>query len=299
MKYYLSALVVCLLFTSNIVKAQDILEYKLNKGDVFTIYQAAEQDIKQDMNGSKHDMKNIIEASYIFTVTEVSDSLYTMDFRFDAFKMVSTSNLMGEIMSVDTKDSIADDDIEAKIFAGLTKSTLTMKMYKNGEIKELDGTDALIMEMVNGAGDFDDFTKELMKESMKGEFGNESLIESFEQMTYIYSNNPVSVGDSWENVFKGDLSAKNKWTLTDKNSSTNTIKGLSDVTFNTEEEAIIMKLEGKMDSDLTVNAKTGFINEMKTSSTAEGISILKQMNNLEVPTTIVSNVTYKITKNVQ
>ncbi|MDT0557249.1 DUF6263 family protein [Ichthyenterobacterium sp. W332] len=299
MKTITTSLLLCIVLMCNTIHAQSVLQYNLSLGDTYTIQQSAEQDITQDMNGSKHDMRNEINASYIFTVKAVNDSLITMDFRFDSFKMKSTSNLMGELISVNTKDSISDDDIEGKIFSGLTKSTLTMTMYKNGKIKELSGTEELIMKMVEGAGDFDEFTKELMKESMKGEFGNESLVESFEQMTYIYSKDKVSIGDTWTNRFRGDLSAENVWTLMSMDDTKNTISGKSDVMFNTEEDTITMKLSGTMDSNLSVNSNTGFIDEMTTSSTAKGISVLKQMNNLEVPTTIISNVSYKITKNVQ
>jgi len=97
-----------LLLTINLVfavafcaHAQKLLQYNLKVNDTIFINQSATQDIIQDMNGSKHEMKNILEAKYIFIVKEVSDTTYTIDFAFKVFKMNTTSNLYGNILSID------------------------------------------------------------------------------------------------------------------------------------------------------------------------------------------------------
>ncbi|WP_353778346.1 DUF6263 family protein [Winogradskyella sp. 3972H.M.0a.05] len=281
------------------LNAQVNLGYNLQKGDQFKVFQKAKQDISQNMNGTEHDITNILEATYTFKVEEDLDSLYTIDFKFDSFKMVSTSSIMGELISINTKDSIAEDDIEAKLFSGLTKTFLTMKMYKNGKVKEVTGSKSLIDNMVSSAGDFDDFTKEMMKAAMEKEFGDSSLGESFEQMTYIYPNKPVNVNDTWENSFKGDLNASNVWTLIGVSKELIELNAKSDIIFKSEEDSVTMDLSGTMDTEVKVDPSTGFIKSMHNLSTAKGISILKQMSGVEVPTTIVSDVTYKVERNVQ
>lgn len=261
--------------------------------------QVANQDIVQDMNGKKHEMKNLIEGDFTFVVVSVNDSLYQLKFKFDRFKMMSTSSIMGEILSVNTNANIAEDDIEGKIFAELVKVNLTMTMYKNGKIKFIEGSNALISQMVNAVGDIDDFTKEVMKESMKEEFSNESLAMSFEQMTYLYPNKSVKIGDTWDNSFKGELSSKNTWTLKSITNDDVTINGLSIVTFLNKDTDVEMRLEGDMTSDLTTSLETGFIKTMTTNSTVKGNSIMHKMNDIKVPTTITSNIIYKIEKHVQ
>lgn len=288
-----------LLVTITGLQAQVTLQYNLKKGEQYKVFQKADQDIIQDMNGSEHKMKNDIEAEYIFIVKDVSDSLFTIDFKFNSFKMISSSNLMGELMSVNTKDSIADDDIEGKIFSGLTKSFLTMKMYKNGKVKDITGTETLIDHMISGAGDFDSFTKELMKEAMKNEFGGESLGNSFEQMTFIYANKPVKINDTWQNKFSGELSADNTWTFVKSDDEDIELSAKSDITFNSDDESITMKLSGSMDTKVFTDPESKFITSMKAESRAEGISILKQASNLEVPTTVITNTSYKVEKYVQ
>jgi hypothetical protein len=299
MKSVLTKILVVFFITTNLINAQTSLAYKLEVGDQFKVKQVANQDIIQDMNGQKHEMKNLLEGDFTFIVEEVNDSLYGIKFKFDRFKMVSSSNLIGEIMSINTNDSIAEDDIEGKIFAELINVDLAMKMYKNGKIKSIEGSNKLISQMVNAVGDIDEFTKEVMKESMKGDFSNESLAKSFEQMTYIYPNDTVKTGDSWENNFEGELSSKNTWTLESINEEDIIISGESSVIFKNEDTDVEMNLKGDMTSNLTTSLNTGFVKTMSTTSTVKGHSILHNMNDLKVPTTITSNVTYKIEKHVQ
>ncbi len=292
--------IILLVFTSfTLVQAQTKLEYKLKVGDIFKVEQVAEQDIVQEMEGSKHEMKNQIEGDFTFTVESISDSLYGIKFRFDRFKMVSTSNLLGEIISVDTSQEVADGDIQGKIFSQLVSTDLLMYMYKNGEVKVVEGAEKLIENMVNSAGDFDAFTKELMKEAVKTEFGNENLSNSFEQMTFIYPDNLVENGDTWQNKFEGELSSDNEWTLKDQKDGEALITGESKVIFSSVDDSIEMNLTGIMTSDVRASLDSGFISSMNTSSTCTGNSVMKDMNGAQLPTTITSNVTYKVVKNVQ
>ena len=299
MKSFFTTILVTFITTTSLLNAQTSLVYNLKIGSQFKVKQVANQDIVQDMNGQKHEMKNLLEGDFSFIVEEVNDSLYGLKFKFDRFKMVSSSNLIGEIISVNTNDSIIDGDIEGKIFAQLVNVDLAMKMYKNGKIKSIEGSDKLISRMVNAVGDLDDFTKEVMKESMKGEFSNESLANSFEQMTYIYPSSAVEIGDNWENNFEGDLSSKNIWTLESITEDDIIITGKSIVNFLNKDADVEMNLKGDMTSNLTTSKETGFVKTMSTISTVKGNSIMHNMNDLKVPTTIISNVTYKIEKHVQ
>jgi len=299
MKSFLTIILAAYIATANIVSAQTKLSYNLKVGDHFIVKQVANQDIVQDMNGQKHEMTNLLEGDFTFIVEHVSDSLYELKFKFDRFKMVSTSNLVGEIISVNTNDAIKDDDIEAKIFSQLVNVDLAMSMYKNGKIKSIKGSNELISSMVNAVGDVDEFTKKVMKESMKSEFSNESLAMSFEQMTYIYPNSMVTIGDAWENNFEGELSSKNTWTLDNIRTNEIIITGESTVNFLNEDADVEMNLKGDMTSNVITSKETGFVKTMTTISTVKGNSIMHKMNDLKVPTTIISNITYKIEKHVQ
>lgn len=296
--FFKGILLVSVMF-SHIISAQNILEYHLNVGDSLTVFQKATQDILQEMDGTKHELKNILEADYTFIVSQKTDSSYIISFNFDRFKMVTTSNIHGRITNIDTKNSIPKDDIQALIFSGMIGSKLKMEMLKNGKVKSVSGTDKMIANMIAKASIFDELTKQVMIESMKQEFGNKSLAQSFDQMTFIYPNKKVKIGDTWVTNYKGDLNAKNIWKLNALNEKTLELNANGDIIMSTKNEDVSMTLKGKQQINVTANKTSGFIKDMVVSQTASGISMMNQMADVSIPTTITSTITYKTIKHVQ
>lgn len=279
----------------NDTAAQSKLSYNLNPGDTFKVYQSTKQDILQEMEGQKHEMTSLIDGDFTFVVNSVNDTLIEFTFRFDRLKMQTNSNLAGEVISVDTNKKIEETDIMGKLLSELVDVDLQMLMFKNGKIKEVKGADNLINKMVNSLPYFHDAAaKKQVKQAMAEDFSSESLADSFEQMTFIYSGNQVSINDSWENDFKGELSSKNTWTLKKLNPDSAEIEGNGEVVFKTEDASISMNLTGTMVSQITTSLDTGFIKEMSVRSDASGNSVIKQMSGTNVPTTVVTNTSYKI-----
>ena len=139
---------ILLLLGFQVLNSQENLKYKLKKNEEFKVYQKAVQDIKQDMNGSIHSMQNLMEADYTFNVNKVTDSSYILNFKFDRFKLKSTSNIYGDLVNINT-DSVNLDNMEAKIFSGLIKTTLSMEMLKSGKVLSVDGTEELLDSMID------------------------------------------------------------------------------------------------------------------------------------------------------
>ncbi len=291
-----------LLFTalfSNGMYAQNTLQYNLKVGDTLSVFQKATQDLVQDIDGNKHELKNILEAEFTFIVSQKTDSTYIINFNFERFKMMTTSNLYGEVLNVDTKNSVSKDDVQAKVFSGMIGAKLRMDLLKNGKIKSISGTEKMIAKMITNAGISDELTKQVMIEGMRKEFGNESLARSFEQMTFIYPNKKVNIGDTWVTNYKGDLIAKNTWKLETITEKTIELSADSNITMQTKEAGSSMTLMGKQQTTLTANKATGFIKDMVVKQSAKGVSLMTQMKDLEIPTTITSTTTYKTIKHVQ
>ena len=284
---------------SHAAPAQNILEYHLKVGDSMALFQKATQDITQELDGIKHELKNIIEADYTFIVSHKTDSTYIINFNFERFKILTTSNLYGEVINVDTKNSISKDDVQAQVFLGMIGSKLRMELLKSGKIKSVSGTNKMIDKMIAKAGISDELTKQVMIESMKKEFGNKSLAQSFEQMTFIYPNKKVKIGDTWVNSYTGELKAKNIWKLDALNEKTVELSAKSDIMMSTKEENVSMTLTGTQQTKLTASKISGFINDMVVIQTASGSSIMAEMANVSIPTTITSTTTYKTIKHVQ
>ncbi|MBU3821710.1 hypothetical protein KO566_06530 [Flavobacteriaceae bacterium XHP0103] len=285
---------------SNIIYAQNIaLQYNLKIGDSIKVFQKAEQDIVQDFNGTKHELKNVLEGEFTFVISNKTDSIYTINFKFDRFKLLTSSNLSGEVINIDTNNDFEEGDIQGKIFSGMIGTKLTMEMYKTGKIKSVSGTEKMIADMVNNAGVTDEFTKQLMIESMKKEFGNKSLARSFEQMTYIYPLKKVAVGDTWTNSYSGKINAKNTWKLEALKDKTIQLTGEGDVKMYSVDDTLTMTLNGTQQTNITAIKLSGFAKEMSVTLTADGFSVMEQMKDTEIPTKITSITTYKTIKYVQ
>jgi hypothetical protein len=227
-----------------------------------------------------------------------TDSSYLINFRFIRFKLQTKSNIYGDLMNVDTNLEIKEGDFESKMFSGLTNSVLKIEMLKNGKIKNVSGTDAMINKMVSNAGIEDEFTKELTIEALKKEYGNKGLSRSFEQMTYIYPRKKVIVGDQWTNKYTGNLIATNTWTLKDINKNI-VLSAKSNVILNSEEESYIMNLKGTQDTQIIANRLSGFPEQISVNSITKGTTVIDEMEMIEIPTTIISKTTYKTKKHVQ
>jgi hypothetical protein len=184
------------------------------------------------------------------------------------------------------------------MFTGLTNSVLKIEMLKNGKIRNISGAEAMINKMVSNARIEDEFTKELTIEALKKEYGNKSLSRSFEQMTYIYPKKKVSVGDQWTNKYTGDLLATNTWTLNDLNKSI-VLSAKSNVILTSKEDSHVMNLKGTQDTKIIANKLTGFPEQISVSSTTKGTTVIDQVENIGIPTTIISKTTYKTKKHVQ
>lgn len=291
MKHYCT-LLVFLLFSTTIF-SQSTLQYKLKKGDVFHIKQDAEQVITQEMNGMSHEISNNMGGVFKFEITAIENKNYHIKISFQDLTLKATSNLQGVVMNIEAKN-VVEGDMQSNIFHSLLNVPITAIMTPTGDILEIKGADKLINKMMDGAGIEDSMTKEMMKKSLEKSYSSTGLSNSFEQMTFIYPEAAVNIGDSWENSFSGDLQAKNTWTLKALSSSEATIEGEATIAMKTSEQGMTMELNGSQSYTLTTNAKNGFLKTLQVKSTAKGDSTIPQLGTTTIPTTLKSTTTYTL-----
>ncbi len=282
-----------LLACSATLSAQSILEYKLEKGATFTIKQDAEQVITQELDGATHELINKIDGILEFKVLKQRDSTYEIALTFKDLNLKMTSSIQGELMNVHAKE-VREDDMQSKIFSSLLNSPVQIILSKTGDILEAKGGDSLVVKMAEASGLKDEFSLNLMKKSLQKEFGSEALSESYKQMTFIYPEKPVKIGDIWKNEYGGKLGAKNTWTLEAITEDEAIIIGTADVTMDVTELATTMKLAGTQQTRITTDPVSGFIKTMTVEGLSTGTSTLTQMGDQEIPTTIQSKITYEL-----
>ena len=289
---YFATLLFLILCASGLT-AQSVLEYKLEKDDVFTIKQNAEQRIIQELDGASHEITNSIDGILEFKVLAQSDSAYALSLTFKDIHLKMISSIQGELMNVSAK-VVNEDDMQSKIFSSLLNRPVQMVLAKNGDIIEVTGGDSLVTKMTAASGLEDKFSLNMMKKSLEKEFGSEALSNSYEQMTFIYPNKPVQVGDYWRNKYMGKLSAENTWTLESLTQDNGTISGMADITMNVVEMTTTMQLSGKQQTQITFDASSGFIKKMIVEGEFQGVSTATQMGDQEIPTKVKSKISYEL-----
>ena len=282
------------LFLCNIAAvSQEQLRYNLVEGETYTIEQTANQEITMELEGSKHIMNNTISGDYEFKILENRNDTIILESTFIRMKFKTESNLAGVLMDVDTNEKIDEEDIMGNVFKGIINIPVTVFMLPTGKVARITGTNAMIESTIGSMGIEDSFTKNLIKKSIEKEFGDESLASSIEQMTYLFSSEKVNINDTWNNTYTGNLDSQNTWKLTAYEAESFTVNGKSKVTMNTDEESISMNLTGTQETEAHIEVKTGFLTQINVTQEAKGNSVLKTMNNIEVPTSLTATMTYK------
>lgn len=274
--------------------AQNVLQYNLSVGDSFTIHQEAVQHITQDIDGTIQEIDNKLSGMMSFEVIKSEKESITFEMNFTNLKMLMSSPTLGELSNV---DSSSDDteDIMSLMFKGILNIPVTIVMSKNGKITSVTGGDKLIESMFKAA----DITQPEIIEASKGalekQFGSDALSSSFEQMTYLFPTGKVKVGDTWKNNYEGDMSTTNMWTLTDYDANTYKLSGTAEANMSSIDEAVIMTLTGNQSTTVIGNSKTGLFTEIVVTGENTG-NTLYSAQEITIPTTIKSTITYKITQ---
>lgn len=293
--FYMRQFLSFLLFTFSIttIFGQTTLQYTLKIGDVFRVKQNAHQTIIQELDGSSHEIINQMNGILEFKVVGIKEENYIINLTFKDLNLKMTSSIQGELMNVKAKQ-VVPGDMQSSIFNSILNSPVKMTLSRNGDILEVKGGDALVTKMTAASGMEDEFSLKLMKKSLAKEFGSEALSNSYKQMTYIYPTKKIKVGDTWQNEYVGKLAATTTWTLKNLTPKSATITGKAIVTMNVVEPASTMKLSGTQNTTITTNRSTGFISKMDVEGLTKGASVMAQMSDQKIPTTIKSKVTYEL-----
>lgn len=296
MKYGYFIILLTFFSALNALIAQKTLKYNLKEGDTYKITQQANQLITQQIEGSSHEITNELTGFFNFKVVGVDEMGFDIILNFQNFTLKTNSSIQGVLMDVNAK-KLVEGDIMSEMFHAIIGYELSMRMTTNGSILYVKGGDELITKMISAASIEDEFNLNLMRKSLTNEFSSKGLADSFEQMTFFYPDTKVTINDTWENTYNGKLSANNTFKLEKIDTNTISISGNASIVINTEESGAIMSLSGSQESFIETNTKTGFIKKTMISSFLEGNTVMTQISNSEIPTTIKSTTTYKLLEN--
>lgn len=275
------------------ILGQEVLQYNLNKGDVFNIKQEARQSIAQEFEGASHEITNDLRGILEFKVTDKTSDAYILDVTYKDLVLKMTSSIQGEMVNVHAQE-VDTNDVQSKIFNSLLNVPIQITLANNGDVIEVIGGDSLVSKMAKASGLTDEFSLNMMTASLKKEFGSEALSNSYKQMTFIYPNKEIYVGDTWENDYEGKLSAHNQWQLDSLSLEEASISGIATIVMDIKEPTTTMQLDGTQATKITTDLKSGFIIKMEVEGFSKGFSTIMQMGEQQIPTSIKSTVTYQL-----
>src|SRR5690606_1887274 len=243
----------------------------------------------------EHHMTNTLGGIFLIKVVNIIGEKYVLEVNFEKFKFKTESDIYGVFSDIDTEiPPKNDEDVEAKIFQGIIGPRFQMVMLKTGQIESVTGTENLVKSMIDNVEIEDEFSKAMIIESVQKEFNNEDMLESLQQFTYIYPEIKVRVNETWNNKYSGLVNADNKWKFVSYSKDDIVLSANSTVELETVDESVIMKLTGTQQTELTSSSSLGFIKFMTVNQQTQGTTIVSEMNNIEIPTSLTSKITYKL-----
>lgn len=193
-------LLVALVLASSTVMAQTTLRYNLKVGETYGLKQTTSQDIEQSISGMSQTIKNTLGGDISIKITDKTGDIYTSEFVYKSllFKMESAMMNMG----YDSNDENADKTNPLyKTFNIIVGHVFEMKFDNRGNITEVNGFENVVEKLATA---FEDNAQQgkMMKETLSGQFSDESMKHNLGSMFIIYPEEKVKEGSVWSSQTK-------------------------------------------------------------------------------------------------
>jgi hypothetical protein len=258
-----------------------MLKFNLEKGKYYDYEMVMDMD--QDLMGKKNTIGLI--AQYVINVTDDDGTLKTLDIEYRDFKM--KMNMMGQEMNIDASkkpepmdsNSFGQNPMEmmSSAFSGIIGKKFTMKVSGDGKIQSITGVEEFINSIAESMNAGEQI-KGIVLASLKGQFSEEKVKETFAPMFGIYPNKEVKPGDKWTNSYilsSQAVESSNEYTVKSFEGD-NAIVQLSSKMEPQADAAnpnlAALKLSGTQSGTMTINTTTGLIvdSELTQNFTSTG-----------------------------
>lgn len=309
-KIFAVALMAMVAFSMSACSGGMNLYINAKAGDSYKYHLVSNTASTYEANGEEITSTQEMTTDYVINVKDVdAEGNVTMDYKYDALKMSAESE--GVVQSFDSKSPDLNDPT-AKIYNSLIGNGFSVKMTKFGEIKEIDGVDALLDSMVDsfdleGAEETEELKTQL-KETLKQSFGSEALISMLEQSTNIYPQKEVKVGDSWETKYGINaiiqMEVTVKYTLEKVEGTTAYVAVSANIETDGEQPGTFMNipvnstLKGTMKGNIKMDTTNAFLSEGEFTEELEGsLSVaISEEESFELPMKATIEMNYTMAK---
>lgn len=282
------------------------LRYHFKVGDQYNWSQDTKQKVKQSVAGMEQESENLFQSAFVLKAVELTETGAKLEASFTHLK-TSNKSIMGQ----NNMDSNGPSDkMENKIFQTMVNKPFFVFLSNSGTVEKVEGTQDLWSGFE--ALEIDASRKKLIRETLQMLLGDDALKSSFQTAFIPYPDKKVSQGDKWTSsqdvVMNFVMSIESNWNVVAMTS------GIADLTgqgvYKTTDKEKILNLPGgmKAKSDLggtqavktKVDVKTGWPSKQEILVELKGTMLLLAggmiPQDMEIPTEIVSETTYLVTK---
>ena len=296
MKYILNLLLLLVVLTP--CQAQ---KYKpalhLTRGETYYLASTGTSAIVQSMSGHENKVNITLSFNMAFKVTDVMDSVYKMEVRYQSLAM--TIRMADTTIDMDSKkNSILD--VPSSLIAAMMDKPFNILLTRSGKVKSVENIEKMINSVVDGFPQIDTAKKRQIKRQFTESFGANSFKVILETGTAVFPDAAVAKNDKWTVNTSVEAPAKANlqtiYQLVDVTDDFYQVHG--DGTLVSDQDAkpaevngLPMKydLSGTVLTDIKVNKRTGWISEANVKQLMSGNVVIsdspKMPGGLTIPMT--------------
>ena len=276
MKYILTIIALC----ANLAYGQYSLGLNLEKDHTYFLNINTILQANGEMNGQKVQMTSNMTAFARFKVIKTSDQEYELEVSYDSVHL-ATKSPMGQMEFSSNKMS-ENNDMGS---GGMTNKHFTVVLLKNGAVRKIENHDtAGFSSMLKSFPMLEGIKQMLRMGRGNHSFNREEMKKNLEKLTSVFPNKKVNLNDTWGETIMPDSGTDNQiktnYQLVDYNSGIATIKGHSESKLSSKQNQgnrfpAMIDLQGKSESNVKVDATTGWIKEGEIKQELNGQIKLK------------------------
>ncbi|PWU04293.1 MAG: hypothetical protein C5B52_01665 [Bacteroidetes bacterium] len=265
------------------------LGFNLVIGESYTLSQQSRTKITQQINGQKINTDMTVGCRNIFIVTGLKDSIYSMSVLYKELSFTVKSPNGEKTFISEGKDT---NDVVSTILSSMKDKPFNIRMTKAGKIIEVQNLDNIFSHLFDRFPQIDSIKKAQLKAQLMQSYGEKAFKGSFEMITAIYANVPVSPGNTWTTKTKlasgMDADVVTTYEYKEKADNYNLIKGSGNLLTIDHDKYMMVNgmpikysIKGSVNTSIKVDNKTGWVVESAMTEKLSGTAEIK--DNPKIP----------------
>ena len=250
----------------------------LVKGNTYYTVSTVSSSVQQSYNGQDVTIAIDMTAKTAFNVTDIKDTIYTMQVSYASIAMKIASPNGTVEMNSDKKDNA---DLSSSFLSAMVNKPFSVTISKSGKVLEVKNIETIINSIFTTLPQMDDTQKAQLKGQFMQSFGETAFKGNLEQTLAIYPSIKVAKGGSWiinttlQSVMSANIATT--YQLQDVTDTYYQIHGDARITTANAGQTsqvngmpVKYDLSGTLTSDIKADKKTGWVIEEKLKQDVSG-----------------------------